>query len=389
MYMIQNVINKFKKINPIIRDYSLALLLTRGKKNCASMSRSTNISNKKLYSFLANHEKHIPAIQTELIAITKKLKHSGESITTIMAIDPTNFIKSYSQKIEKVGYDRAGSTGHVERCLVPVYAAIIDADGTTVPLHIDFWAQKKVTGEKKYRSKVDITIELIKWAMENDVHFDAIVLDGAFATPTMLKFFQQHFPSIKFIIRIPKNRKIETAGVKETLKNHPALKLHRNQREKTIQAQIYGASYFLTVQKRKKKGGGNETIFFISNIDEPAKEQIRIYNLRWPIEKVNRTTKQKFGTDEAQVLDAAKQKAHVMASFLVYAILNTTLNSNKKRNVDALVNVIRNLYFNDVIDPVKGGLEIQYRAMRSLDAPLVQNHIQNFLHKFEQVGAFI
>ena len=58
-------------------------------------------------------------------------------------------------------------------------------------------------------------------------------------------------------------------------------------------------------------------------MDKSAKELIAAYNMRWPLEKVIRTTKQKFGAMQCQALEIEKQQAHLMAGFLAYAILET------------------------------------------------------------------
>ena len=53
-----------------------------------------------------------------------------------------------------------------------------------------------------------------------------------------------------------------------------------------------------------------------------AKEQVATYDLSLPIEPMIRTTKQKFGATQCQTILALKQKAHIMAGFLAYAILS-------------------------------------------------------------------
>ena len=79
-------------------------------------------------------------------------------------------------------------------------------------------------------------------------------------------------------MRISKGRAIKTYdGVRAQLKNHPALKLHRNEREKVIQAEYQGRTYFFVAYKRRDKDGGYETVYLISNMDQTAKELVAAY----------------------------------------------------------------------------------------------------------------
>ena len=71
--------------------------------------------------------------------------------------------------------------------------------------------------------------------------------------------------------------------------------------------------------------------------------------MRWPLEKVIRTTKQKFGAMQCQALEIEKQHAHIMAGFLAYAILEIANNDKQTQSVDELVNLIRDEYSDDLI----------------------------------------
>src|SRR5579863_8086596 len=159
MIIVQSVLKHLEKINSKIGAYVLGLMLTRGRKNCAAIAHATGLPCKELYSFLADAQSHTQEIENELLLLAKETKKS----TALRALigDPTTLIKSYSEKIEKVCYDRSGCTKHVERCLVPVYVAVADQN-ITIPLNLDFWVQEKFTGSKRYKSKAKITRELIK-----------------------------------------------------------------------------------------------------------------------------------------------------------------------------------------------------------------------------------
>lgn len=370
MYTLQSVLKYFKNINSIIRIYVLSLILARGRKNCFAMADSIGISPKKLYAFLNESKENSKTIEKVLFDIAKETRIEG--VTRALVVDPSAILKRYSQKIEGVCYDRSGCTKHVERCLVPAYIIVADKH-ITIPLNLDFWVQQKITGKRKYRSKVEIAKQLILQAIKQGVEFDFVSLDGAFAVEEMLTFLRDN--NLKFIIRIPKTRLITTEdGSCKQLKKHPALMLKRNEREKSTQGKIRGNSYFFTAEKRKDNHGEWETVFLISNMNLAAKQQIEAYNLRWPIEKMIRTNKQKFGATECQVTKMEKQRAHILAGFLAYALLSLMKNDKKKKSVDEVVNILRKLDYDDLFKRNKKAKNHESDENADMIAKSFQNH---------------
>jgi len=352
MYIVQSVLNRLKNINFSIKSYVLSLMLSNGRKNCAAMSYSIGVSEKKLYCFLAESKINVKEIEENLVSLINKTR--VKEVPRCLVIDPTAIIKHYAQKMEKICYDRTGCTKKVEKVLVPVYAAVIDKN-VTIPLTLEFWVQEKIVGKKKYKSKIEIAQTLISAAKKMEIDFDFIALDGAFSFAPMFDFYKKH-KKLKFSQRVAKSRVIKTKnGVSAQLKDHPALKLHRNEREKTIKAKFNSKKnqddryYFFTAQKRLTRNHEWEVVYIISNMDLSPKEQVAAYNLRLPIEKMIRTTKQKFGATQCQAVKASKQQAHIMAGFLAYAILNVEINDKQKQSVDDLVNELRKFHIDDLI----------------------------------------
>ena len=346
-------------------------MVVRGRKNCAAMAKSTNIPEKFLYSFLNDAKNVTGEMDDMLLQLTHKPQL--EKSPKAFGVDPTHIIKPYARYIEKLCYDRAGTSKRVEHCLVPIYAMVMDRFAT-IPLAMKFWIQENLTGKRHYKTKAKLTMALISEARKNKVKFDFVPLDGGYAVPEMLDFFAETKES--FVMRIPKSRVITTSdGIRAQLKNHPALKLHRNEREKVVQAKLKGRTYFFVAYKRKDKDGGYETVYLISNMNKPAKELIVAYNMRWPLEKVIRTTKQKFGAMQCQALEIEKQQAHLTAGFLAYAILETANIDKQEKSVDALVNFIRDEHAVDLIMLIENPCKINRRGRPRLDAKPLQNPI--------------
>jgi len=377
MYIVQRVLNFLKNINPSIKAYTISLILSRSRKNCAAMSHSIGVSEKKLYSFLAESTTNVIEIEKELVSLANKTRVKG--VLRAFVIDPTAFIKHYAEKMEKICYDRAGCTKKVEKVLVPVYAAAIDKN-VTIPLILNFWVQEKIIGKKKYKSKIKLAQALILYAKKMKIDFDFTALDGAFSYPEMFDFYKKN-KWLKFSQRVAKSRLIKTKDdVSGQLKNHPALKLHRNEREKTIKAKFSGKGneddsyYFFTAQKRRTRTNEWEVVYIISNIKQTAKQHVASYDLRLPIEPMIRTTKQKFGANQCQAIESSKQQAHIMAGFLAYAILNVINNDKQATSVDVLVNTLRDFHFDDLISEIVNHKKSKNNQSIDQDAKKFQNH---------------
>lgn len=384
MYTFQNVINLLKKVNSSIRAYVIGLLLTHGRKNCANMADSIGISAKQFYKYMS--EATSCSDEIEKILLDYACKTRTTLVKRALVIDPTSIIKRYARSIENLCYDRDGCTKHVEQCLVPVCASVTD-ENVKIPLTLDFWIQEKIVGKNRYKSKVKIAQGLITSLKDKGAGYDFISLDGAFPTPDMFAFFKK--TGEKFIMRIPKNRCITLKNKKRVqLKHCQELKLPRNSREKTVQAELYGDAYFFTAQKRRRKGedGEWETIFLVSNMDLRPKQQVASYNLRWPQEKINRTNKQKFGMTECRALSAQKQKAHILAGFLAHSIIEVAKNDKQEQTVDEIVNSIRKFHFDDLVSiidwsKVAGNCQNIDRGDCNF-----QNHVQNFCKSAVEMG---
>jgi len=376
MYIVQSVLNRLKNINPSIKAYVLSLMLSSGRKNCAAMSHSIGVSEKRLYGFLRESTINTEEIKKELILLINKTRVEG--VCRTLSIDPTAIIKHYAQNMEKICYDRTGCTKKVEKVLVPVCAAIIDKN-VTIPLILDFWVQEKIIGKKKYKSKIEIAQGLIVAAKKLGIDFDFVSLDGAFSFAPMFDFYKKN-KRLKFSQRVAKSRIIKTKdGISAPLKDHPALKLHRNEREKTIKAKFNSKKnpddsyYFFTAHKRRTRNNEWEVVFIISNIKQTAKQHIASYDLRLPIEPMIRTTKQKFGATQCQAIESSKQQAHIMAGFLAYAILNIESNDKQKESVDALVNELRDFHFDDLVSEIVNTKKSKNRQKADQIAKKFQN----------------
>ena len=118
-------------------------------------------------------------------------------------------------------------------------------------------------------------------------------------------------------------------------------------------------------------------------MDLSAKEQVAAYALRWPIEIMIRTTKQKFGATQCQTLKASKQRAHIMAGFLSYAIIDSLKNDKQDLCVDVAVKKFRKFYYHDLISEIEMFQQVQSRQNTDLLIKNFQNRFKFLLNNYD------
>lgn len=325
---------QLETITKSIQKYVFAITLSIKKKNCLSMSREIGIKKRHLYEIYKNHN-NSKQIQSLLIKIVKK--YIKKDLPAVLIIDPTNIRKWFAKDIENLAYDYDGIVGKSKKCLVPIVAAWTNTK-ITIPVDFQFWVNKRFT--TRYKKKREFAEDLIL-KLKQQIPFDYVAMDGAFASEPMLRFCMHH--CVNFCMRIARNRVIvSNNGVRSQLQNHPKLKFKRNERYKTIVGTYKGITCFFTAHKRYSKSGKSwNIVYIISNLNISAKEQAKAYKIRWNIEKVFRTAKQSLGLGDCQCIEIKKQQTHIFSVFLAYAKLEEQRNFKQKQSVEQVLRKIR------------------------------------------------
>ena len=193
--------------------------------------------------------------------------------------------------------------------------------------------------DSKYKKKAEISRDLIaKW--KSKIPFGYIALDGAYASECFLRFLHEN--NLKYSIRMPKNRIVEINGIYTQLKNQKAFNLIKNERYKTAKGTYKGIPAYFTCHKRKGKNNTRQVVFVISNLENlTPKQHILAYDLRWPVEKLFRTSKQHLGIQHCQSTSSKKQRAHIFATFVAFAELEIRKISKKKKSPEQVLKEIR------------------------------------------------
>jgi len=324
-------------LTQFIKNYILGLFICIGKKNCHTMSLAMGVSYYLVYRSFLDFELRKKDIQNYFISLVHI--HATEENPGVLLVDSTQIKKLYLKKSNLACYDRNGSMKTVLKGISCVVAVWTNGK-IVIPLAFDFWVREKdIKDGRKYRKKTAISRELII-ELKNKIPFAYASLDGDYGSEEFLAFLYKY--RLKFSVRMPSNRRVMINGIEETLKKHPVLKLIRNERYKKIRGLYKGIPVIIVAHKRKGINKTKQVVFIVSNIQGlSAKEHVKAYACRWPIEKMFRTMKQKFGLENCQCIPDQKHEAHISFVFLAFTEAELHKITNGQKSTEESIRFIR------------------------------------------------
>lgn len=345
--LFQNVRNIFSEVKSQISPYLQGLLLHNNRKTCTSMARNLDLPVKQLYNSFNNAKPKIKSMRFDLQRIANSIISAGEM--RVLAIDGTMIRKAFAKKIQNLAFDYDGVLRRATQGLSIIVGALL-IGGNVVPLDFSFWKNSKTKAKKQrkrsknqnHKTKIMLAMEFITY-IKNVVAFDYVAMDGAFASEKMIDFLES--AGLKYSMRIPRSRRVLINGILMKLSEHKALRLVKNERCRTAEGFYKGHSCFFTVEKRKKKNGKWELRYIVSNMKLSAKDHVKAYARRWPIDKSFRSMKQYLGLTDCQMCGEDRQVFHIFNVFLAYSIATLKKIASGKKAVEDILNEWRNQEF--------------------------------------------
>ena len=341
MHIFQCVLKLHKKVNQSIsssaKKYVAALLISRGRKNCSSMSYELGIPYNSIYSFLDPEDFQEKTFKNYLISMV--YIYATKENPGVLIVDSSQIIKLYSKKLLCIGYDFNGSMKLVLKGISCVTAAWTNGK-IIIPLSFDFWIRKKdLSNNKKYIKKTALSIALID-EYKDKIPFGYVALDGDYGNEYCFDYLQKN--NLKYSIRILKSRVVSINNIETQLKNHNVFKLKKNEKYKASRGTYKNKEMYFIVQKRKAPKGKTQVVFIASNIKGlTAKQHVQAFSLRWPIEKMFRTLKQSLGIKDCQSVSVQKQRVHIFATFIAFSELEKQKIFKKKKSPEQVLKKIR------------------------------------------------
>lgn len=295
--------------------YVLGLILVKDKRACTKIAKIFKVSHDSVNRFLsknANIAAFFPDIMIEMA------KHFHNKKNGWLIVDDTALSKIYAKYIEGVQWIYNSSLRRPEKGICIVVLAWTNGD-ITIPIGFRCWHSKK-TNQENYKTKIQLACELITETSKK-LGIKKLLADAGYISKDMAAFLINS--NIKFVMRIHSVRKVKTKnGIIMQMRNHPDLKLNRNERSKIVKVEMQGLIVYIVVFKRQIKHTNKyENVFLVTNVNKSAKEIIKFYGFRWEIEPMFRTMKQFIGLMQCSSRSKRSQIAHINSVFLGYAFL--------------------------------------------------------------------
>jgi len=325
-----------KKIKHGFLVYISGLILNPEKKSCAKIASFFGLNHDFLYRFLSTTKLLIPIFPRLMFAMANYFAQTKKGY---LIVDDTTMSKPFARFIVGIWDIYNTSLKRSDRGLIIV--VIVWSNGlVTIPLKFEYAFQKDVVGDK-YCTKSVLAQKLIVDCKQN-VQFRYLLGDGHYSTKYLLNFVAES--NLQYTGKIAKNRVVETSdGVREQLKNHPGLKLLRNERSKKIRAQYAGHWFYFSVHKRKNRSGDFTYVYFVSTLDVNPKKYLEMYAGRWSIESTFRTMKQHLGFAQCQSRDLDRQRVHLLSIFFSYGFLESIKTEQSLKNPEEAIKLLRKL----------------------------------------------
>ena len=325
---------KSQKVKNLLSNYIIGLTITLGKKNCVSIAQFLGIYHDSIYRFLSQSISFSHIFPQIMLAI---VSHFSKHSKGWFIIDDTCIGKPYAKLLEGLALIYNSCLGHSEKG----YSLVIlcwSNGNITIPIAFQWWFPKELLSKKDYQTKIELARNLFTTYIPK-VDISHVLFDGLYCSKKLLRFLNEHL--IPFECRIASNRRVKINNIEAPLKEHPHLKIQRNQRSRTVIGTWDGILLSLTIHKRKGRDGEYMYVYQASNRNLPSQEHIKSYEQRWEIEKMFRTMKQYLGLLQCQSKAIEKQQAHICGVFLAYAFLQFEKHKQKDSNAENVIKRLR------------------------------------------------
>lgn len=330
--MISETVTAFKMIR-----YSLLLISSIHKKNFSAIGRCIGKAAKYVAGLLQKTEENFEIMAT---IAAKKLADKKRIVITI---DNTLIKKFYSKQIEGTGR-WVDTTIRKKIRAYKMYTALFTDGKIALPFHAMFAKPDELlpqANESKYK-----WIKRIIHAAQTMFPDKEIILtaDGEFSTIELLRWCKKN--GIKTEMRMARNRKIFFKGKDIKISDIKEIKLRGRQEARTISVEWHGIPLFITATKLVSKNGTIRFVYQVSTFKAKPMEHVRIYKVRWTIEKSYRTAKQYLGLQDCISTSLDIQLRHASSVLLAYSLLQLECQYYRFESPEKAIRFFRSKNFN-------------------------------------------
>ncbi|MBM3886641.1 transposase [Candidatus Dependentiae bacterium] len=315
-----------------ILSYAFLLVMSTGKKSFQKIAAVGRMSRDTA-------QRHLHKEQD----IFEKLKSIAQSVfqeskNLYIIIDETLIKKIYANNIQGTGYFFDQKTG---RRITAFRLAIgMVSDGkNSVPLLSDYLFDKELCQLLPHLKKrsTDVAKHLLS-IVAKIFNNKAVVLvaDGAYATKEMLLWCKEN--NIKVEMRMHSNRVVIYKGHKYKLRELLLLKGIKpkgRQMARTITVLWHEMELEITIVRRLDKHDQESIVFQVATYKTNPIKHVHVYQKRWCVEMMIRTTKQRIGIQDCY---SKLFRSHIASCLLVFALAQWEKKKSNLKNTEAALN---------------------------------------------------
>lgn len=223
------------------------------------------------------------------------IKQFGDSREIFVTIDNTLIKKIFSTKIEGTG---KWVDTKIRRKITAfkMYTALFSNGKMTPPFHAMF-ANPNDLLPKATESKYDWIKRIIRTAQKLFPGKKITLLgDGEFSTIELLRWLKKN--RIRAEMRIARSCEVVYKKREVRIGNIKGFVPKGRQMARTIRVKWHGINLHLTSNRLISKNGSERIVYQAATFKAKPSEHVRIYKIRWTIEKLFRTSKQSLGLQD-------------------------------------------------------------------------------------------
>lgn len=299
-------------IKNISIDYALLLIMSTGKKSFTELGKIIEKSSDTVRRLLNPSEKNFELLE----AVAKEMFKNKKEL--VLSLDYTLLRKVYSNSMEGVCKFFDTKMGKMINAYNALIAGLTDGK-YFIPIRSGLVFSKEVlsnANELKNEMVKSIIKETIQKFKDKMI---TVAVDGAFATKEFLLWAIEN--KIRVEVRMHSNRKVLYKGNRIKINEITDLQPKGRHMARTIQVEWHGMMLFITAERRIDKHGEESIVFLASTYHAKPSQHVNNYKKRWPIEKLNRTSKQTLGLQDCFSTKLETQENHLSSVLVAYAIV--------------------------------------------------------------------
>lgn len=314
--------------------YPLALLMSIGRKSFENIGRTIRQTGERVARLLPPEQTSYEILKNICLSVFKDSKQ------LYIIIDDTLIKKFFAEHIQGTAYFYDSKMGRRITAFRLVIGMISDGE-ITIPIYGEYLFDTELLEviNEKHKSKMDITKAIVRYALSMFPGRKMIlVADGLYASAECLHWCKDN--GINAEMRMHSNRIVEYKGKKTSLKKIAfdlGVRPKGRQMARTITTVWHGMELEITVVRRINKHGEESIVFQVATYKALPREHAEAYACRWPVEKSIRTKKQRLGLQDCYSVSFEKQRNHVAAVFVSYALAQLEMRSGKLKNPEVAI----------------------------------------------------